>query len=757
MVSGRARLQGAHAWSRLRWVAGVAVAAVMAACGGGGSDAPSATVSVSPSSVILPDSYEDDQVLTPQTLTVQVSGNGIAAVGLAFDPDYPVEDWVGAEMTGAASPYQVTIGLSTPAAVGEHVAHLLAGAVDKDGNILDSAAITVSYKVIARLRTGTSALAFNGINGATPPAAAAIEVLGTGLDWTASSPDAWIHLDNASGSGAGQIVVSVDDTGLASGLHSGRVVITASDGQSVAVPVSFELTSTALSVSASSLAFGGASGRDGSSQVLELSLGTDGNAYAWELQSLPVWLSASATSGTVSETPQTVIFTPDLSKATPGTQTATLTVQAQVNGDVVAQQVALTLKVDTHRLYLSEDGIAFTATPGWSRLSRTIQVKDNFDRVTPWTATSDKAWLTVTGSGTAGGNLSLSANPASLGADSLSIATVTVSSTDTTVAEKLTLKVGLWKGSTTPSATVTKAGTAYTHVAADTIRPYVYLNTGSSSIDVFNAYTGAKVQTIAAVGNALGTMVVSGDGQRLFAVDEGFKRIAVVNLASMAKTGVITASGPTDNGYQLIAPRVTGVELLVAGDRTTYRVSDGKQIGDGTGPQYNMAAALAGSRIYDINSGLSPSGGGYYATDYTTVDGGKFLAQFVAGAEMGSNGQDIAVSLDGSTVYSASGSPYQFNTFSGVDMSVIGHLPEGDAYPDNIEVGSDGRVAGGISGWYSTYDIWLYSSSGSVVGRYKVAGYARSLLSKQLVFTGDALMLVTLTDDPRLVFVPVGP
>lgn len=756
MDSGWARLQGAQTWLRLRWVAGMAVAAVLAACGGGGSDGPSATVSVSRSSVTLADSYEDNQAPPGQTLTVQVSGNGIAAVGVAFDPAYPVENWVGADMTGTASPYQLTIGLSAPAAVGEHTAHLLAGAVDKDGHILDSTPITVSYKVMARLRSGTPSLAFNGVNGANPPNAAAIDVLGTGLDWTASSPDAWIHLASASGSGAGQIQVSVDDSGLASGPHSGHVVITSSDGQTVSVPVTFTLTSTALSVSSSSFAFGAASGRDASSRVLELSLGTDGNAYAWQLQSLPAWLGASATSGVVSGTAQAITLTPDLSKAAPGAHSATATVVAQVNGDVVTQQIALTLNVDQERLYASEDGVAFTSTPDWSRLTRTIQVKDNFGRARAWTASSDKPWLSVTASGLAGGNLTLSANPASLSAGSLTIATVTVSSAVSGVSP-MTLKVGLWKAAATPSSTTTTTGVSYVGMVADKIRPYVYVHSGGGSIDVFNPYTNSKVGTIANVGNSLGAMSIGTNGQYLYAVDNGFRRIAVVDLSTQQRVRFISAAQPTNAGFTLLATRISGVELVMGSDRTVYRASDGAQVDTGDGPMNRMTASLGGERIYTLTSEYSPSSGAAYATDYTAVGGGRFLSAPLGGAEAGSFGADIAVSQDGSTVYTVSGSPYRIQTFSGSAFAPIGELPEFDAYPNAVEVGSDGRIAGGINGLYSTYDIWLYSKTGSVQKRFKVVGYAAGLVEGQLYFTGDALMLATLSDDHRMVFIPIGP
>lgn len=749
---------GASAGVRLRHCVAVVLTILLTACGGGGGDSESGTasLSVSRATVTLEDSYEDAQAPTPQSVTVQVSGGGVAGVGLAFDPAYPEEAWVGAEILGAASPYTINLGISAPATVGAHTAHLLVGAVDAQGNLLASTPIIVKYKVLARLRADTEELAFSAVNGAAPPDTAHVGVSGTGLSWKAESPQPWIRVTKASGAGDGVFDVDIDDAGLASGAHTGSVVLTSGDGQVVTIPVKLNLTTTALSVSASSLSFGGASGRDASSQTLDLSLGTDGNAYTWNVESMPEWLQADVTSGSVSSAPQTITLTPDLSKAKAGTQSATMTLVAQVNGDQIRQQVALTLRVDQGRLYLSEDGVAFTSAPGWSRLSRTVKVRDNFGRASAWTATADQPWLTVTPSGLAGGELTLSANPASLPASSTTIATVTVRSALTGVAAA-TLKVGLWKSASRPTVTTTQANVTYVQMVADKIRPLVYVHSGGSSIDVYNPYTATKVATISGVGNALGAMSVGTNGQFLYVVDNGFRRVAVVNLSTRTLSRYIGTSQPTNDGYTLLATRVYGVELLLGSDRTVYRVSDGARVDSGDGPRGLLAAAPAGERIYSLSPNSSPAGGAAYVTDYTTLDGGRFLSSLAGGTEAGSNGQDIAVSQDGNTVYTASGDPYKIGTYSGDDFTPIGQLPEFDAYPNAVDVGSDGRIAGGINGLYSTYDIWLYSKTGAVLDRFKVVGYAAGLRSGQLYFTGDALMLTTLTSDKRMVFIPLGP
>jgi len=40
---------------------------------------------------------------------------------------------------------------------------------------------------------------------------------------------------------------------------------------------------------------------------------------------------------------------------------------------------------------------------------------------------------------------------------------------------------------------------------------------------------------------------------------------------------------------------------------------------------------------------------------------------------------------------------------------------------------------------------------------FKVAGYARELKIRKLVVTPDGFVVVTLTNDPSLVLVPIGP
>jgi len=287
---------------------------------------------------------------------------------------------------------------------------------------------------------------------------------------------------------------------------------------------------------------------------------------------------------------------------------------------------------------------------------------------------------------------------------------------------------------------------------------------GGSTIDIYHVHTGAKVASIANAATSAGAMSVSPNGLYLYVIDRGFKRISVVDLAQRKTVRAIDTVNPTPGGSTLKALIVDGREVLVLGDQSAYRASDGTSLGSvGTwgGSYYGtdrMDATPDGSRLYYINQGLSPSSAVGLALQYGQLGGGSLVAtQLGEHWDVGSNGADIAVSPGGGTVYTASGAPYQFYTWRGDDLSAIGNLPGGDAYPNNVEVASDGRVAGGIFGWYSAADIWLYKPDGAIQKTYKVAGYAQALMDAQLVFSGDALALVTLTDDPRLVFIPIGP
>ncbi|MES2164493.1 MAG: hypothetical protein V4476_25345 [Pseudomonadota bacterium] len=486
-----------------------------------------------------------------------------------------------------------------------------------------------------------------------------------------------------------------------------------------------------------------------------LSIG--GKFLKWSVNG-PAWVRPSQSSGTG---PATLNLDYLLDGLAPGTYEDTLKVSTS---DGQSASVPVSLTVVARKLLAGETGVSFVATPNWSRLTRSIVVRETLGKGTiAWTAQSDQPWLTVTGSGVTGGTLSLSANSASLPADATSFATVTLRSSDPTVTNSEVIKVGLWKGSASPIQNQVIAQ-AYKRIIADPIRPLVYTHNGDGTIDVYHLYTGAKLYALAVPGARLGPMATSPEGDKLYVSDATSTSIHVFDLTQMAH--VTSWPATQTQSYRdvddMLVIRPEGVNIILAGNGTAYVAATGKPLTGGL-PFGSLASTSDGRRVYSQDSGISPSSVRGYTVDYVdakdpTITFTPLTSQLPwdTNSPVRSNGRDIAVSADGGQLYVANGAPYLCSRLDPNDLRYLGSLPGGDAYPNNVKVGVDGRVYCGISGWYSSSDVWVHGSEGKLLRSFKFAGYARVLLPGQMVISADGMMLIGLTDDPRLVIVPVG-
>jgi hypothetical protein len=147
------------------------------------------------------------------------------------------------------------------------------------------------------------------------------------------------------------------------------------------------------------------------------------------------------------------------------------------------------------------------------------------------------------------------------------------------------------------------------------------------------------------------------------------------------------------------------------------------------------------------------------------MSGGMLFVSFLNWLDADSGGtlRDTAVNKQGTRSYEASGGGmnvpgrYRCAVTDAVSGILIGALPGGDAYPNNVEVTNDGRAICGIAGWYTASDFWVHSPAGALLQGYKIAGYAKAMKDGQMVVTPDGLVVVALTDDPLIAFVPIGP
>lgn len=401
---------------------------------------------------------------------------------------------------------------------------------------------------------------------------------------------------------------------------------------------------------------------------------------------------------------------------------------------------------DQQRLLVGEWGVALAASPTGTVLTRSVSVSDNFGGALAWTASSDSAWLSVTASGTTGGSgssVTLSADPTSLPAEAIGTANVTLSSSTPGVSPAV-IRVALWKSASGLSA-VQWVNTAYTSVVADKIRPLVYANRGDGAIDVFNVYTGQKTATIAA-GTALGAMAVSPDGSRLYAIDGTAQALAVIDLATQAKLAAWPLANPVGGYSQLAVIRPNGVEVVLLGDGTAY--ANGRSL-DATGIFNTITASLDGRRVYTQDVGLSPASVVAYDVDYSDIQGGTLVVKTLrTGWSIGasSNGRDIALSPDGTRLYTATGAPYACSVVDPATLSLLSSLPGGNAYPSNVEVTRDGRPICGNGGQF-----WVHSAAGALLSTYTiVGGYG----DRQLVVSPDGFVVVTAGS--QLTFLPIG-
>ncbi len=683
------------------------------------------------------------------TAVVQVGGSPTAWTAT------PSAAWIRATPGSGAGAGPFSIGLDTPALPqGRHEGEVVVRSGDGQ-----TVRVPVSLDVLPTQFVLTSGVpSFSAVNGAPIAAQALAFALDNGVPtaWSASTTADWLLATPTAGTTPAIVSLQPDPARgrLASGSHQADLVLASTGVPNRHVTTQLALSLATLSTPTPTLTLGGPKGRDTGPVSASVSLNTGANAWPFTLSALPAWLGSPTPTGMVAQSGTSLSFAPQPA-ATPGSTSATVTMTARVNGDTVALPLTVNLNLDQRRLLPSQWGVGLAATPTGTALTRTLNIRDNFGGTLAWTATSSVPWLIVTASGSTGGasTLTLSANPAALANGSLSTATVTVS-TPTPGVRPAQVQVALWKNNAGLGATA-KLGASYGQLVADAIRPYVYAHDGGTSIDVYHGYSTHKIATITNVGSALGQMAVSPDGSLLYVLDTATRTLALVDLATQARTG----SWPLDNavtsftGLQVVRPN--GIDIVLVGDGTAY--AGGRRVlGESTGPTGTVIAATAdGLRAFNV-------GGSRHALDYSAMAGGTMFATLMSFVDVrsGGNPQDIAVSRDGSRVYGASGGGtdggYKCGVADGVTGTFIGALPGGDAYPNNVEVTSDGRPICGISGWYATYDFWVYTPAGALLQGYKVAGYARALKPAQLVVLPDGLVVATLTDDPFLAFVPIG-
>lgn len=595
---------------------------------------------------------------------------------------------------------------------------------------------------------------FTAVNGTTiAPQQVSFDIPGGGT-WTAGNDVTWLSATPNSGTLPGQLKLTVDPNkvALASGSYNGNLILQSPDAAPRNLLVTLNLVKPTLSTSIDTVVLGGPTGRDFSAKQLTLYLDTLKNNWPWTIGPLPAWASVSASSGQANMDGTAVQFNASPNIFWTGSRSALVTATAKVNGDTLTKSIALTMNRDQEKFLPSETGLAMVSVPGWSRLVRTFTVSDNYGTGTGWWASSDKSWLQVAISGN---TVTLTGDPSQLPDDTISYATVTLSSGVAGVTTPETVRVALWKGSQAPVARTEITGT-YWKVMADAIRPLVYVHGGGSTLDVYNVYTGQKVATSAVLGGALGDMAMSQNGDRLYVYDTANKSVVVVNVQTLAKQDAWVLSSGANPMSRLISVRPNGEEFVLTTTGDAFRVANGQR----TAVQLNggaMDATRDGKRLYVQDALQAPSTTKVYNLDYTDFSNGSLSVATAGSFSAGSNGADIAVSLDGKRVYTANANTGLCGINDGETYKSLNYLPGGSLYPNSVKVDSFGRAFCGAAGLNNAVDVWMHSSTGVKLNQFKFSSTGAPLQYRQMAVSADGMLLIGLTQTPVLSIMAVGP
>ena len=247
---------------------------------------------------------------------------------------------------------------------------------------------------------------------------------------------------------------------------------------------------------------------------------------------------------------------------------------------------------------------------------------------------------------------------------------------------------------------------------ADPQRPYVYATAGSQ-LEVINTNTLAVAATVSLPGTSYG-MAISSDGGKLYI--GGSTGVFVMNTQTDALL-------PSLNLGYSVSQVATGLNnrLYVLGSNTLAQID--ATSGASTGPNIQVIPLGVSSGGIQI----SPNGKTLYYASYGGSSGSLDKIDvstttpnvvWTNGTDIGENGENLALSHNGSMVAYVCGygyQGYQIPNFHTSDMSLLGTFNTG-AYPDSLAYSPNDKYAYAARTLYPTavdiYDTTTYQQVG---------------------------------------------
>lgn len=749
---------------------------LLSACGGGGGGStatiPPGSFTLSTTSVSFSGKHLG-AVPATQTVTLHLTSSGAAAAGAAYANGATPATWLTVTGPGAGTGPDFAFSLAintTSLDSGTYTTVLTFGTTDANSNILQTQPVQISYSLkdgitISQSAESTSFVAGDSFSSeplqfnVTSPAS---------IQWTATSNMPWLIAPSGTQSGGGVFAVTVNMAGYAAGTYTGTVTLTnaAEPTDTATLPITITVNSPLISAASSnSVALGGTSGRDLTPQQFQFSISTDQGDIPWTATPSTTsggnWLTVSPANGTVSANTATISIGANTANMASGTYQGQILIQANVNGTLLPLSITVTLNLDQNRLLVSAAGAAFSSFPSRQVLTRTLGVANTWGLTgVHWQSQSDQSWLTATGSGTTGSPLVLTTDPTGL-APGQYIAHLTVSSSDATIESQETVRVGLTVGNTDPVSPIDIPGAAVAALATGPVEPVLFMeNSPTGPIYVYDTNTGALLRTLSYAFTQTGNMVVSDDGQTLYAMD-------IDTLGNWWVRALDATSGTLLNSYlanSALGPPGIGngtipfvyarpgahAVLLTANDGISTDLSTGAKyfLNDISFPS-TLAVSPDQTRLYTFPTNGLNSPTESFNIDWSSVPGAGLTANPVSSNYNLGFGNDIAVSADGARVFL---SP-SFDVLSSTDMSIQATLTPNNR-PDSVATSWNGLLATGSNASVgqpnsnpAPYNILIYDAGDNLLTTLQsdpgTGSIAYSLVGDGLRFSGDGTRLVS--------------
>ena len=243
---------------------------------------------------------------------------------------------------------------------------------------------------------------------------------------------------------------------------------------------------------------------------------------------------------------------------------------------------------------------------------------------------------------------------------------------------------------------------------------YIYASLpASGQVALINTET-LQQQVLISVGGSPAGMALSLDGSRLYVACGS--SIGVISTATLTALPSISVAA-----YDVEVGADGRLFVLGASYSAIYQINPAT--GQSAGPNITSAFVYGGElaispskdRLYYADTGLSPAT--LYQFDVTTSPP-KLVWQSPRDNTQGSNGQDLAISSDGSMISFACGygqGGYRIAKYRTSDMASLGTF-DTDAYPREITFSTDGAVAYTVhtAGQIDTWDTKTFLSLGTI-------------------------------------------